>query len=772
MLFYAMSAEEALKKLSSQPSGLLSSVAKQREKKYGPNVIKVESEPLWKKIIEPFIDVFTLVLVTAAAISLWHGATIDAVIILVIIAVSATIFYIQRFSTDRVLRSLSRHDTQKVDVMRGGKIVNLDAAQLVPGDIVNLTEGEKVPADIRLIKAANLRVDEAQLTGESIPISKHIKPLDDKKEIYEQANMLFQGSFVVSGTGTGVITATGNATEFGNIAALSKKETAKSPVQRKIDILITKIIATVTAVAVVAFGLSLLRGMDLFDSIRFVMALAVSAVPESLPIAISVVLVLGMRRMAAKKALVHQMRAIETVGVITTIATDKTGTLTKNILTVQEVWTLNPKNDIKKVIAYFANHGDGKSHDPLDMAINTYAKRHNASMRGLPTMELPFNQDAAMSATVWHYGKNYHTYYKGAPESIMNACRVPKVEAKKITQALEELTSHGYRVVGLASSTSTEAPTDLSSLDPRTKMHFVGLIAVADVLRPEASRAIKSALAAGVSVRMITGDHFETAYQIGKKLGMVESREEVFDCRKMSDMTDEELDGIIEKTKVFSRVIPEQKFRILKILKKHNITAMTGDGVNDVPALSGADVGIAMGSGSSIAKDAGAIILLDDNCPAAPRRPRSSRRPPSPYGWCGRSPPAPAGPGTGRSRCPRPGRPSPRARPGSGASRGSAGCGTSSRPSGAKTPVVKTAPSRGRRCNRRSPARPERPGRRASSASPARRSRPGPFPTPARRAPSSARTARGRPPGKTTALCRSEERRVGKECRSRWSPYH
>ena len=613
MLFYAMSAEEALKKLSSQPSGLSSSVAKQREKKYGPNVIKVESEPLWKKIIEPFIDIFTLVLVTAAAISLWHGATIDAVIILVIIAVSATIFYIQRFSTDRVLRSLSRHDTQKVDVMRGGKIVNLDAVQLVPGDIVNLTEGEKVPADIRLIKATNLRVDEAQLTGESIPISKHIKPLDDKKEIYEQANMLFQGSFVVSGTGTGVITATGNATEFGNIAALSKKETTKSPVQRKIDILITKIIATVAAVAVVAFGLSLLRGMDIFDSIRFVMALAVSAVPESLPIAISVVLVLGMRRMAAKKALVHQMRAIETVGVITTIATDKTGTLTKNILTVQEVWTLNPKNDIKKVIAYFANHGDGKSHDPLDMAINTYAKRHNASVRGLPTMELPFNQEAAMSATVWHYGKNYHTYYKGAPESIMNACRVPKVEAKKITQALEELTSHGYRVVGLASSTSTEAPTDLSSLDPRTKMHFVGLIAVADVLRPEASRAIKSSLAAGVSVRMITGDHFETAYQIGKKLGMVESREEVFDCRKMSDMTDEELDGIIEKTKVFSRVIPEQKFRILKILKKHNITAMTGDGVNDVPALSGADVGIAMGSGSSIAKDAGAIILLDDN---------------------------------------------------------------------------------------------------------------------------------------------------------------
>ena len=558
------------------------------------------------------MDIFSLVLIVATVVSLIHNELIDAVIIIVILAISAAIFYVQRFSTDRVLRSLSRHDAQKIDVLRAGKVTAVDSSQLVPGDIVNLSEGEKVPADIRLIKTANLRVDEAQLTGESVPISKNSEALDGKKEIYEQTNMLFQGSFVVSGTGAGAVIATGNDTEFGNLAMLSKKEAAKSPVQQKIDKLITKIIAAVGSISLVAFGLSLLRGMDFLNSLRFVMALAVSAVPESLPIAISVVLVLGMRRMAAKKALVHQMRAIETIGVITTIATDKTGTLTKNLLTVQDTWTLEKHNNLAKLMTYFVNRGDSKSHDPLDIALDNFARKNNAGVRGLPAAELPFNQEFSMSATVWHHGADYKVYYKGAPEEIIKRCKLPAAEARRAKRAIDNLTSQGYRVVGLATSDTSEILADFQQIS-RQKLRFAGMAAVADVLRPEAARAIKSALAAGVSVRMITGDHFETAYQIGKKLGMVKDREEVFDCREMSKMTDDELDEIIERTKVFSRVIPEQKYRILTILKRHNITAMTGDGVNDVPALSGADVGIAMGSGSHIAKDAGAIILLDDN---------------------------------------------------------------------------------------------------------------------------------------------------------------
>ena len=612
MLFYTLSADEALKKLHTHEHGLSNAEAKRRQQQYGLNVIKVESEPLWKKILEPFMDIFMLVLGVAAIISLWHGDAIDAIIIFIIIAISAIIFYIQRFSTDRVLRSLSRRSVQKVDVLRATHTARVDASQLVPGDIITLSEGEKIPADIRLMRTANLRVDESQLTGESLPISKKPDTLDGKKEIYEQMNMLFQGSFVVSGTGTGVVVATGNSTEFGNLASLSKRTSAQSPVQQKIDTLITRIIAVVAAVSLVAFGLSLLRGMDILESLRFVMALAVSAVPESLPIAISVVLVLGMRRMAAKKALVHQMRAIETIGVITTIATDKTGTLTKNKLTVQATWTPTKGARVNDIIAHAINRGDAKSHDPLDIALEEFARKQAVRVSGSPAHELPFNQDVSMSATVWHHGRDFRLYVKGAPEHILAACKVTAAVKKQALAVLEEFAAKGQRVIGLASYQTAESISEFSQLKGK-KLIFEGFVAVADVLRPEASRAIRSALKAGVSVRMITGDHFETAYQIGRELGMVTDREEVFDCRQMNDLSDDELAPIVEKTKVFSRVIPEQKYRLLTILKQHHITAMTGDGVNDVPALTNAHIGVAMGSGSHIARDAGDIILLDDN---------------------------------------------------------------------------------------------------------------------------------------------------------------
>lgn len=611
MHFYQSSSDEVLRRLGSSSSGLSAAKVQRRQKRYGLNIIKVQSEPLWRIILEPFLDIFMLVLLIAAIISLWHGEAIDAIIIFVIAAISAVIFYIQRFSTDRVLRSLSRHDAQKVDVHRVNRTTRIDASQLVPGDVVSLAEGEKVPADIRLIRSANLRVDEAQLTGESLPISKQTDALTGTKEMYEQTNMLFQGSFVVSGTGTGVVVATGNQTEFGNLAMLSKRESTQSPVQRKIDTLITRVIAAVSAIALVAFGLSLLRGMDVLESLRFVMALAVSAVPESLPIAISVVLVLGMRRMAAKKALVHQMRAIETIGVITTIATDKTGTLTKNKLTVQQTWTPDEATEnIDRIIGLVVNHAHAKSHDPLDIALNEYARKQSASPRHAPVRDLPFSQAHAMSATIWHHGRQFRLYVKGAPEAMLAACRVSARTKKRAQQMLDEMTARGYRVIGLATGELDEA---IDSFDQLGKLTFAGFVAVADVLRPEAPRAIRAALEAGVSVRMITGDHFETAYQIGRELGMVENREEVFDCRNMAKLSDDQLDAIVTKTKVFSRVIPEQKYRLLTILKKHHITAMTGDGVNDVPALSNAHVGVAMGSGSHIAKDAGDIILLNDN---------------------------------------------------------------------------------------------------------------------------------------------------------------
>jgi P-type Ca2+ transporter type 2C len=614
MLYYAKTAEQTLKDLDVSRRGLAISEAAERLQVHGPNTVKVSGEPLWRKLIEPFANVFMIILLFAAIVSFFQRAYLDGTIILIIMTASAVIYYIQKFSTERILRSLRKHDRHMVSVLRDNKIVSCDASQLVPGDIITLNEGEKIPADARLIEADSLRVDESQLTGESQPINKQAGKLTGDKEVYEQSNMLFQGSFIVAGEAVAVITSTGNNTEFGKLAALTTNLETVSPVQKKIDKLIAQIIGVVAGLALVAFGLANFRGMELTESFRFVIALSVSAVPEGLPVAISVILVLGMRRMAAKKALVRSMRAIETIGVITTIATDKTGTLTKNKLTVGTVWQPSANKNFAQIISQTINTRDGKMHDPLDTALLEYAKKEKVKQsRQLPAESFPFDHATSMSGNLWHNGETLTLSVKGAPEVILAASDLSENEREQATAALQQLSSKGYRVIAIAHHTLKKEIATLNELPKNSSLQFDGFVGVADILRPEALRAIKAAQKAGVSVRMITGDHFETAFHIGKQLGMASDRSQVFDSRKMSVMTDEELEKIIDKIRVFSRVTPERKYRLLALLKKHNVTAMTGDGVNDVPALASAHVGVAMGSGAGIAKDAGDIILLDDD---------------------------------------------------------------------------------------------------------------------------------------------------------------
>jgi len=616
MAFYTKTIRETLAELDAVESGLSDSEASERLRHYGPNTIIVRGEPLWKKIIEPFRSIFMGVLFVAAGISLFHHAVFDAVIILIIIGVSAAIYYVQRFSTERILRSLQKHTKLIVNVYRKNIGTQVDATQLVPGDVIVLEEGDKVPADARLLEVRSFRVDESQLTGESLPIEKDIDVLRGEKEVYEQTNMIFQGSFVVGGTAKAVVVATGNNTEFGRLAELSSEVEASSPVQQKIDRLITRIIAVVSAIALVAFLLSLYRGMDVADALRFVIALSVSAVPESLPIAISVVLVLGMRRMAARRALVRAMRAIESIGALTTIATDKTGTLTKNKLSVQELW--HPENRIasttETLVGSLLPRGNvSKVYDPLDIAFEEYAASHKHVHLTSTVRSYQFEHSIAMSGTLHHHGTAYKLYLKGAPEHVIARSDLTENEREKANIQLHHMTGMGYRVIALAHTTLSKELLSLEALPRKHTLTFDGFVAVADVLRPEARAAIATAQRAGISVRMITGDHFETAYHIGKQLGLVEHRGEVFDSRRMSQMTDDELERELDTIRVFSRVIPEHKHRILTVLKRNNITAMTGDGVNDVPALTNAHIGVAMGSGAQIAKDAGDIILLDDN---------------------------------------------------------------------------------------------------------------------------------------------------------------
>jgi len=617
MLFYHRTIQSAYDELRTGPGGLLRREATQRLQQYGANAIRIEGEPLWRKLVEPFRNVFMLVLFIAASISLLHHAYFDAIIIFVIMATSALIYYVQRFSTERILRSLQKHNSQQVEVIRGGETHMIDDINLVPGDIIQLSEGDKIPADIRLTTASALRIDEAVLTGESAPMNKITGPLTGEKEVYERTNMLFQGSFVVSGQATGIVVATGNQTEFGRIAALTKKQPGEStsPVQKKIDKLLSRIIMAVGALAVVAFVLALARGIEFTEALQFVLAISVSAVPESLPVAISVILVLGMRRMAAKKALVRTMKAIETIGVITTIATDKTGTLTENKLSVQETWQPEGSaHHLPTVADRTINHHSERTRDPLDIAMIEFTQAEKlVHLKGETVAKLPFDQAVSMSGNVWHHQGRYDLVVKGAPEQIIERAKLSKAKADEANAALQKLTSSGYRVIALAVA-QIDTPLDtFQKLHTKTSFEFVGFLAVADTLRPTARRAIHTAQRAGVSVRMITGDHFETAFHIGKQLGLIDTRDQVFDSRVMNDLDDAQLQERIEYSRVFSRVTPENKFRILQILKAKEVTAMTGDGVNDVPALSSAHIGVAMGSGSQIAKDAGDIILLNDN---------------------------------------------------------------------------------------------------------------------------------------------------------------
>lgn len=618
MLFYKQTVEDTYRALKTAPEGLTSREASRRLKEYGPNTITIKGEPLWRKLIEPFANVFIGVLLIAVIISLAYGAHVDAIIVAAIIFVSAIIYYVQRFSTERVLRSLQKHSKRVVDATRDSKAVRLDVNSLVPGDIVHLVEGDKVPADIRLIRANNTQADESMLTGESQPISKKVDVIKSDKPVYEQVNMLFSGSFIVSGQATGIVVLTGNESEFGRIAALtgSADTSGSSPVQKKIDKLITMTVATMAGIALVAFALAVYRGIEIGEALRFVIALSVSAIPEGLPIAISVILVLGMRRMATKKAFVRSMRAIETIGVVTTIATDKTGTLTENKLSVQEIWQPKwSKNKLPLSIRKSLNHsGEKRTHDPLDVAMYNYIKAEDlVELPGKPISILPFDQSVAMSGNVWRRSGKYELVVKGAPERIIQHSKLNDEQREDANKTLQSLTSQGYRVIAVASvplSTPIEAFSGLSS---KVAFDLMGLVAVADTLRPVARKAIITAQNAGVSVRMITGDHFQTAYSIGAKLGLVDSPSQVFDSRKMDDMTDKELKKAVRDIRVFSRVTPENKFRILKVLRQKEVTAMTGDGVNDVPALANAHVGIAMGSGAQIAKDAGDIVLLNDN---------------------------------------------------------------------------------------------------------------------------------------------------------------
>ena len=620
--FYNRTVKEVANELSVDLAvGLSVREVEKRRAKYGANELKMAGTPLWKKLLAPFMDIFMLILIVALVLSAVQQDWLEAIVIAVIIAADAIVYYVQRFSTERILRSLNNTIVQNVVVLREGVEQSVEAADLVLGDIVILQEGDRVPADGRIVNESGLLTNESMLTGESEPIAKDAKTITGQKKVYEQRNMVFSGSFVFTGKGRFIVTATSNATEYGRIASLATAATSVSPISQKIDKLVLKIAAVVVGLAAVALILQLVDGIEWLGALKFTLAMIVSAVPEGLPIAISIVLALCAKRMARKQALIKELKAIESIGIVTTIASDKTGTLTKNQLEMQETWTRESEASFLKALAgatlveTVTTTRETQPADPLDTCMAQFLRERDYDLEALdPRKVYAFDQNIKMSGNLYD-GKagEYVLMVKGAPETILARAKMAQSAREQVEVKLVELANKGYKVLALAHGQLKHEINELERLSKHDELKFDGLIAVADGIRPETAAAIRQAKRMGVKTKMVTGDHAGTAYAIGRELGLAEDFAQVLDCSKLGNITDDDLENVVKNTTVFARVTPEDKYRVLEAIKKTEICAMTGDGVNDVPALVSAHVGIAMGDAPSIVQDAGDIVLIDNN---------------------------------------------------------------------------------------------------------------------------------------------------------------
>lgn len=595
--------------LGSSRNGLTSKEAAFRLHQFGTNELSVKKVSLLKRVIEPFASYFALVIIAAALLSVYEQKWFEAIIICIILIINAVIFYVQQFSVSRALKSLRDQDTQTANVVRDGQSQSIASSELVPGDVVHIYEGMKVPADGRLLEVALLEANESLLTGESLPVHKTIEAFHGKHEVYEQKNMLFKGTYVHAGTGLLLVTATGDATQLGTINQLATEaEAGKMPIERKIDELTTKLLIGIIIISGVVLGLALVRGIHLDEALRFTLSLVVSAVPEGLPVAMTLVLLFSANRMARQKALVRKLAVMETMGAVTLIVTDKTGTITRNQLAVADQFVPHPKPDsFWPAVVASLNGSAEHMPDPLD-ALLLEAAPSNKKPSGTKLLDFPFDQDLLLSGTLWQHGSDYVLYVKGAPEVILTHT----TRTKDLTTALNEFTSKGYRTIGFASKKLSSKITSLDAAVLKS-MNFEGLIGLHDQLRPHITAAINEAHRAGIRVVMITGDHVATARYIGQQTGIMSPNTKALDGQSLDGKSDEQIRTMLQDTTVFGRVLPEHKYALLKAVKGNHITAMTGDGVNDIPALVEADAGLAMGSGAEAAKDASDIVLVDSN---------------------------------------------------------------------------------------------------------------------------------------------------------------
>ncbi|CAD0137853.1 Calcium-transporting ATPase 1 [Streptococcus thermophilus] len=653
-LFYTQGVEEVLKSLDTSVDGLSTAQAKERLDAYGYNELdEGEKRSLLSKFIDQFKDLMIIILLVAAALSIItegrHGLT-DACIILAVVVLNAAFGVYQEWQAEAAIEALKNMSSPMARVRRDGNVVEIDSRELVPGDIVLLEAGDVVPADMRLIEAASLKIEEAALTGESVPVEKDItETVEAEAGIGDRVNMCYQNSNVTYGRGTGVVTNTGMYTEVGKIAdMLANADELQTPLKQSLEQLSKTLTYLIIAIALVTFLVSVfIRGEQPLEGLMVAVALAVAAIPEGLPAIVTILLSLGTTTLAKRNAIVRKLQAVETLGSTEIIASDKTGTLTMNQMTVEKVYTngqlqnadteLGADNTTLRIMT-FANDTkvdpDGKLiGDPTETALVQFGLDHNFDVREVlksepRVAELPFDSDRKLMSTIHKEPDgSYFVAVKGAPDQLIK--RVTRIEingeVRPITdedkQAIlavnKDLAKQALRVLMMAYKTTSEIPT-LESEVVESDLIFSGLVGMIDPERPEAAEAVRVAKGAGIRPIMITGDHQDTAEAIAKRLGIIDPNDtgdRVITGAELNELSDEEFQKVFKQYSVYARVSPEHKVRIVKAWQNEGkVVAMTGDGVNDAPALKTADIGIGMGiTGTEVSKGASDIVLADDN---------------------------------------------------------------------------------------------------------------------------------------------------------------
>ncbi len=671
MDFYKEKIEDAFKNLKSSSNGLDENEVQKRLKDYGKNELKEESKkPFIKKLADQFLDPMILILIAAAIVSIINGERLDSIIIIAIVVVNALLSLYQEGKAEEALASLKKMSSPTAKVIRAGKKVEVDSASLVPGDVVILDTGDIVPADLRLIKSSNLKIDEASLTGESVSEEKHAYEVyKDDLTLGDRKNMAYSSTIVSYGRGEGLVVSTGEQTEIGKIAGgLKGLEDEMTPLQKKLAGLskLLGILVLVVCGLVLAVGLAFKHEFTVM--FMTAISLAVAAIPEGLPAIVTIVLSLGMKKMAGKNAIVKKLLAVETLGTTTVICSDKTGTLTQNEMTVKKVLVsdkifdlegsgYDPKGKIllsdEEVeakeyedllllgqIGSLANDAELTSDDgtwniigdPTEGALLTFAEKLGIDQKELRTRvnrekEIPFDSERKMMTTFhddFEAGKVYG-FTKGAPDLVLERCdrilidgKVEELTAdkrKEILKTNEDFAKEALRVLAFSFKDHENIPEEPNSAEHEREMIFTGMVGMIDPARPEAKIAIKECKEAGIIPVMITGDHKITALAIAKELGIAEEESQAITGKELDAYSKEELRELVKTKRVFSRVSPENKVQIVNAFKENgHIVAMTGDGVNDAPAIKKADIGIAMGiTGTDVAKNTAELILMDDN---------------------------------------------------------------------------------------------------------------------------------------------------------------